>query len=122
MNILNTGASALTKWQPSWKHHHTPRWFKKAVRRMAIKQGDWQPSLSTTDAHLPRLFDHWGSFLPAPEAATRKVATMPYQTNDDEAIAFAAELGCEVECLPTGPWHPAARLFIFSERADRLQS
>lgn len=54
--------------------------------------------------------------------ATRKVAAMPYGATDDEAIAFAAELGCKVECLPTGPWHPATRLFIFSEPAESLQS
>ena len=118
-SLPNMGIAAVFEWQPSWKHHHMPMWFKKAVRQRAINRGEWKPGISWAGDHLPSIFDHWGSFLSDPGAIaampSRKVAAMPYGANDDRARAFASEIGCNVECLPRSPWHPATRLYIFSD-------
>ena len=118
-SLPNRGLTAVLEWQPSWKHHHMPMWFKKAVRQRAINRGEWKPGISWAGDHLPSIFDHWGSFSPdlgdIAVMPSRKVAAMPYNYNDDGARAFASEIGCNVECLPQAPWHPATHLYIFSD-------
>lgn len=114
-----TGFRAVEAWNKTWKHSHMPMWFKKALRRRAIRRGECRPNSQMAYCQLPLFFDHWGSFIPTDKQdeskPSRNVATMPYCGSDSEVKEFAEELGCQVECLPTGPWHPNTRLFIFSE-------
>jgi len=114
-----TGFPAVREWQPSWKHHHMPMWFKKSVRQRAVNRGEWKPCISWAGDHLPSIFDHWGSFSPDNGAiaamTSRKIAAMPYGRDDNAARSFAADIGCHVECLQEGPWHPSTCLYIFSE-------
>ena len=111
-----TGFAAVARWQPSWRHHHLPVWLKKALRKRAIKKGDWNKFCPLHHRHLPSFFDHWGSFLPLPNAANRSVAAMPYSVNMDEVLTFAEEIECAVECKKESPWNESTCLLIFTAK------
>jgi hypothetical protein len=108
-----TGFKGIAKWQPSFRWHHLPMWLKKALRKRAIKNGNWY-KWSPHHHFLPDFFDHWGSFLSHPKAANRSVAAMPYGANMDQVLAFAKEVGCTVEYKKESPWNESTCLLIFT--------
>ena len=110
-----TGQRAIRGVYPSYKHHHAPMWFKKAIRQGAIRRGEWRPSYSTWSqfVHCP-LWDHWGSFQHPDDEKNRWVLTQPYGADLGFALKFSEEHGFElVEYRKHSPHHPMAELYAF---------
>ena len=117
--IHPNGQHPLQLWNPTYNHHHVPRWFSKAVRLWAIEKGTWRTGGYAID-HLPQdIFDHWGS---AKIDGKTVVITQPYGYGYTEELPrivrqFAEEMGCIVKESPDhGPWHEYTFLFIFEEK------
>lgn len=110
------GHEAMEKWNPTWKHHIAPIWFKKLVRRWAIKNGKWRPG-DWAGIHLPHMvFDHWGKVKIGSELC---VVTQPYGDFFEEAERFANEIGCSVTNEGVGPWNPKTSLYVFREKPSK---
>lgn len=107
------GITAMREWNSTWRHNHAPMWFKKLIRKWAIRNGKWGGCHMNC---LPAFFDHWGSFKVGKETL---VATQPYWYACHEVLQFANEMGCRVtQAEGHGPWHPKTGLFIFQENAE----
>lgn len=121
MNTPLNGDEAVRQWNPTWRMDHIPVWFKKAIREKAIREDDWEPSVSNTWEFLPsKIFDHVGSIFHLNEESPRKkvweFVAMPYNRDDAFAQSFADSINCEVTCSPVGPWHPKTSLYVFKEK------
>lgn len=108
----------MDQWDATFNHKHEPLWFKKLIRKWAIRNNKWRPCYSTTVDFLPRFFDHWGSVK---TNEGRSVITQPYacreQRFDKEIMDFANDIGCDAMISDEpAPWHPNTILVTFTPR------
>jgi len=110
----------MEDWDPSWKPHHLPMWFKKVLRKVAIERGDWEPGLPVEYFFQNRhplagsgLWDHWGSI---DGENGRKVISQPYSDKSKFAKQFADEHGMKLTISKPGPWHEATWMFVFEQK------
>ena len=118
--IMNSeiGFTSMENWNPTYKHHHLPLWYKKIIREVALGKGIWKKGQSheqhfLDDVSFCGLWDHWGTVQDGDE---RSLITQPYAELGKMAEKFAMEHGCILKSMFPGPWHPSTQLYIFSPR------
>jgi hypothetical protein len=117
---LLTGPTPEDRWKPKYKYHHVPTWMKKTLRLARLKSGEWKVGIHARNnlrKKFHNLWDHWGCIKVGGEW---HVFTQPYGCADDEAEAFALEIGCNLRTQRPGPWHPKTVMYIFSPNATSL--
>ncbi len=110
----------MLEFNPTYKHHHLPVWFKTVIRKTAIAKGKWEKGKShehyfNNNPDYHGLWDHWGSI--EDEGKERSIFTQPYGDHLDLAEKFAEDHDLILQSSQPGPWAPGTHLYIFSRAA-----
>jgi hypothetical protein len=109
------GFAALKIWNPTYRHHHLPRWFIARLRT-TVTAHQWR-HLHAENFMPSAIFDHWGSIANPIGGNDRWITAQPYGCDTATAQAFADKLGILLVSVVTpGPWHHWTTLYTFAPK------